>query len=412
MKSPKRKISISLFEFILFLLIFTGPPTFRRRDPTASLSGEIDFAIIIQVSVWIIALVWVILNTLGKVNPFSKMGTPIKLGIILAVIFGFSAVFSPAPPLTLFRTLQIIIAISFSLLLVKKYGWRPVVKFAFVGLTIILLILYGAFFVDPTLVMPDLDSIRIRGDVIAPAASVALCVLMVSLINPLRMSFVSWTTLALLASVMLILARTRMGFVTLAILVVLSFLTVGKRWSPFKIFFTAGIFLVLTAPLTIGWDTIETWIVRDYSQIETLNARTLLWTHLIVQTISNNLFLGLGYVAACRVIGPQAVEGLGNAHSSFIEVFVGGGLIALFVYLSIWFWVFLKLLIRFFKLDEFDFTFISILIIIFLTSLTTSHSILLSVLSFTFWMMLAAWDSKMALRRRQFNKIYNLIKPA
>ena len=37
---------------VLFLLILTGPPRFRVRDPEASLRGDRDWVVILRVVVW------------------------------------------------------------------------------------------------------------------------------------------------------------------------------------------------------------------------------------------------------------------------------------------------------------------------------------------------------------------------
>jgi hypothetical protein len=51
-----------IHETILFLAVLSGPPRLRVRDPFASLSGEIDWSVILDVIVWSLAVVWVTRN--------------------------------------------------------------------------------------------------------------------------------------------------------------------------------------------------------------------------------------------------------------------------------------------------------------------------------------------------------------
>jgi len=44
---------------ILCLLLFTGPPKFRIRSPQASLHGRIDFALLLNILVWLLGGLWV-----------------------------------------------------------------------------------------------------------------------------------------------------------------------------------------------------------------------------------------------------------------------------------------------------------------------------------------------------------------
>jgi O-antigen ligase len=388
-----KKRGISLLDLVLFLLVFTGPPTFRRGDFTSSLRGDFDTAVLVQVAVWVCAFVWLALHLLGKRRSHERMAVPVKLGITLATVFALSSFFSPSPPLTLFRSFQLLAIIGFSILLVNKYGWQQILNFVLLGLSLLLVGMYGAFLWEPELVMPDDNALRLRGDVLGPSAPLALSMMAITLINPLRLKFASRTMLFLLAFAILVLSRTRMGFVTLGIIGLLSILTLGKRWSPIKIFLPMGALLVLF-PLFVGWDAIEAWVLRDPRQLDSLSGRIPLWAYLILQTIHKNFFLGLGYVSACRVMGPEGGSALGNAHNAFIEAFVGGGLVALILYLAIWFWIGAKALNKARRMDEFDFSFLSLFTIVFFISLTTSHSILISFVNFIFWLVIVAWHDK------------------
>jgi len=75
---------------------------------------------------------------------------------------------------------------------------------------------------------------------------------------------------------------------------------------------------------------------RAMEDVWTLSDRLGLWAYLIDATTSRGPWLGLGYFAASRVYAPEYNPGLGTAHSAFMEVYVGGGLVSLAVFLFIW----------------------------------------------------------------------------
>jgi O-antigen ligase len=76
---------------------------------------------------------------------------------------------------------------------------------------------------------------------------------------------------------------------------------------------------------------------RRTEDIANLGDRLGLWGYLSNITLTQSPWLGLGYYSASRVYGPQYNLGLGNAHSMFFEMLVGGGVLsfALFMVLCI-----------------------------------------------------------------------------
>src|ERR1700693_5911678 len=77
----------------LFVLLFSGPPTFRTRDPNESLEGTIDYGVILRLLVLIAGGLWVLYQWrrgfregLGKL-PF-KLRLPQKVGFaVVACLF-------------------------------------------------------------------------------------------------------------------------------------------------------------------------------------------------------------------------------------------------------------------------------------------------------------------------------------
>jgi hypothetical protein len=45
---------------LLFLMLMSGPPKLRGRDPFASLAGAIDGAVLFQIAVWTCGGLWVL----------------------------------------------------------------------------------------------------------------------------------------------------------------------------------------------------------------------------------------------------------------------------------------------------------------------------------------------------------------
>src|ERR1051325_5906599 len=64
------------FDSLLFLILMSGPPKFRGRDPSASLTGAIDSVVLVHLAVWALGGLWV----LARVYP-----TMLRRGTVPAV---------------------------------------------------------------------------------------------------------------------------------------------------------------------------------------------------------------------------------------------------------------------------------------------------------------------------------------
>jgi glycosyltransferase involved in cell wall biosynthesis len=62
--------------------------------------------------------------------------------------------------------------------------------------------------------------------------------------------------------------------------------------------------------------------------VSSLGDRVGLWRHLTAVTLSRSPWLGLGYYSVSRIYGPEYNPGLGTAHSMFVEVLAGGGVLS------------------------------------------------------------------------------------
>jgi O-antigen ligase len=75
---------------------------------------------------------------------------------------------------------------------------------------------------------------------------------------------------------------------------------------------------------------------RAAESIWTLSDRLGLWTYLVDAMWTKSPLFGLGYFSASRLYGPEYNEGLGTAHSVFVEVLSGGGLVSFAVFVLVW----------------------------------------------------------------------------
>jgi O-antigen ligase len=74
---------------------------------------------------------------------------------------------------------------------------------------------------------------------------------------------------------------------------------------------------------------------RQPEDIANLGDRIGLWRYLSNITLTQSPWLGLGYYSASRVYGPQYNPGLGNAHSTFFEILLGGGVLSFALFIAV-----------------------------------------------------------------------------
>ncbi len=160
---------------ILFVLILSGPPTLRVRDLAASIRGEVDYVVLLHLVVWGSAGVWVcyqvVVRRLVERRTVLQLWVPQKIGLVLVVCLGASALVSPGFALTLFKVYQILVMLLFSLLFVQRYGANACLRRLFVGSVLLVISLVVSAIIAPDLV---LGGSRLRGDLIAPAGDVSV----------------------------------------------------------------------------------------------------------------------------------------------------------------------------------------------------------------------------------------------
>src|SRR6202012_3710849 len=111
---------------VLFFLLLSGPPKFRLRDPSESLSYSLDWAILLQVLVWGVAGCWLFLDTSYQAKPEAT--TPFRLSnlqilsIILIGLLGLSVFFSESMGFSVFKVYQLGVMVAFIMRFTGRFG--------------------------------------------------------------------------------------------------------------------------------------------------------------------------------------------------------------------------------------------------------------------------------------------------
>ncbi len=192
---------------ILFLLIFSGPPKLRDRDPLGSIRGDVDSVVLLHLLVWGLAGVWLcyqlVVRRLVERRALLRLWIPQKLGLMLILCLGASALVSPSPALTIFKVYQMLVMLLLSVLFVQRYGADACLHRLFVGSTLLVIAIAVSAIIAPDLVM--MGDARLRGDLIAPAGDISVISLILLSTNRQRLSKVPFIILFMLSLVVLIL---------------------------------------------------------------------------------------------------------------------------------------------------------------------------------------------------------------
>lgn len=321
----------SIVAGILFILLFSGPPRFRERDPSASLRGEIDPVVIFHLAVWALAGMWVFYQMRFYFQANAKplgLRLPQKLGLGMVAALGMSTLVSVSPPLTAFMVYQMLVSMMFTTVFVERYGVEACLRKLFQASAVLCVVTAMAAIVLPDLVFVTTETgvLRLRGDYLAGTEGIALFCLVLLLGGVQKVPKIIYGLLLGLCCVLLVASLSRTAYLVLFLFFLLV-LFKRPRSTPFRRF--AYAFGVAGASaLVLGYASAISQY-RDPESVSTLSDRLGLWTYLSNVTLQKSPLLGLGYYAASRVYGTQYNAGLGTAHSMFFETFLGGGLLAI-----------------------------------------------------------------------------------
>lgn len=323
----------------LFLLIFSGPPRLRLRDPEASLHGDIDWVVVLDVAVWGLAGLWVLLQ-IGKRfyanRPVLRIGLPQILGLLLILCLAVSTFLSAAPALTAFKACQILVSLLFTQLFFERFGARACLDAMGWGSVLLCLAIAVCALLAPDMVWApsdfDVAPTRLVGTLIAPTGVVSVLAIILLLTSTRNL----WKLLPI-ASLGLFLGLLALSLMRTAYVAAFAFFALvllkGSNVRPVKriAYFLPGLLITLYA---CGWlPNLNQY--RDPQSISTLSDRTGLWHYLTNITMTQSPWLGLGYYSASRTYGLEYNPGLGTAHSVFFEVLSGGGVISLALLLAL-----------------------------------------------------------------------------
>jgi hypothetical protein len=323
----------------LFLLILSGPPKFRVRDPGASLRGDTDWVVILHVVVWGLAGLWVLLQICKRFQakrPLLRLRLPQILGLAMILCLAMSARVSDAPALTAFKVYQMLVSLLFTQIFAERFGVWTSLKTMLWGNALLCIAIAICAFLAPDLVWTpsefNPDPSRLFGDLIAQTGVVSVLAIILLLTSVRKI----WRTLPLsllaLFLALLVLSLLRTAYITVFVFFALVLLRRPNIKPLRRLAYSLCAFLLMS--YACGWlPSLSQY--RNPETISTLGDRVGLWRHLTAVTLSQSPWFGLGYYSASRIHGPEYNPGLGTAHSMFFEVLAGGGIVSFVLLISL-----------------------------------------------------------------------------
>ena len=323
----------------LFLLILSGPPKLRIRDPEASLHGDIDWVVILHLIVWGLAGIWVLLQIgmrFQAKRPLLRLHVPqiLSFGLILSLAVSISM--SAAPVLTAFKVYQMLVSMLFTQVFMERFGAHASLKAMLWGNALLCIAIAICAFLVPDMVWTpsefNPDPSRLFGDRIAQTGVVSVLAVVLLLTSVRKIWKALPASLLVLFLCLLVLSLLRTAYITAFVFFTLVLLR-RPNIKPLRRFayFLCGFLLLSYA---CGWvPSLSQY--RNPETVSTLGDRIGLWRHLTTVTLNQSPWFGLGYYSASRIHGPEYNPGLGTAHSMFFEVLSGGGVVTFGFFLAL-----------------------------------------------------------------------------
>jgi|SRR5215217_1368650 len=391
-----------IYETLLFVALLSGPPRFRERDPMASLSGAVDWPVLLSVVVWGVAALWIFFHIGGyllKGKSIPRFGPLHILAFVLVICLYLSTLFSSAPLLTLYRVSQIPIAVLFGFFWVRRFGIDSTLRHLLAGYVVMSLAIVVGAIIAPDLVYSKEEPIRLRGDSISETGAVTVMGLILLLSYPITSgrtralaqatSYLFLVALFALFFTLLVLSETRAAFIAMLLFILLAFVRPPKNTSLRSFLYL----MLILVPIVIWFDwasPIIDWGIREETSVHDLSDRVPLWQYVTAETLNRSPLLGLGFYAN-RAITSTYNEALGTSHSAYIEIFSGGGILSFSVF-AILLVAELFLAVRLFILHGAN-TKVFAVVSLFLTTLVlgvvSETMVIASPTSLTFWILLS-----------------------
>src|SRR5678809_115347 len=322
------------FDSLLFLVLMSGPPKFRERDLTASLTGAIDLVVLVHLAVWTCGGLWVLARlypTVLRRGIVPAVNPAQALGALFIAALTLSASQSPGLLLTAFTLGQFAVMLSFIWVFTHRFGTSACLRHLFIGVSLLAVVVVAALVLSPEVVFGAravesgvvLGQTRVTAYALTDVGSVAVIGLVLCLSSVPRLRGPAfWGALSLFGG-LLVLSRTRSAYLALLAFLVIGFaqgrgLRVRQLIVPLVVF-VFGVFVMDAVTSTTAF------LMREPESVSTMSDRIPLWQYLTSIVMREAPLTGLGYFAASRVYAPQYNRALGNAHSVFFEVLLGGG---------------------------------------------------------------------------------------
>lgn len=306
------------------MLLYTGPPKFRLRDIDATIRGQLDFPLLVQLGVYVVAGVLVGRALIGDYRRIPIWRTQ-KAAIVFLITLAFSTLVSSDRELTLFKAYQFTIVFLFAGLFLHNFGVSRTLQLLVVSNAVLCGLVVAAipFLQTGILEVSETGFPRLRGSAIAETALVGPLLFVLLFLEQKRGN---WLVIALASLVTFFsLSRTSWGCVVAVLILIV--LCRPQVWS-LRLSRALCIALVC-ATLMMGAAGL-TSSFRD-APTSDLTGRTEIWTYTTAVVLDQSPWRGLGYAVASRTLVADIDPNLGGAHSIFVDVFLGGGFISLAV---------------------------------------------------------------------------------
>jgi O-antigen/teichoic acid export membrane protein/O-antigen ligase len=322
------------------VLIVATEYKLRRRDINDSLSGSVDFGIMIELGLFgLVGLAAASIMVRAKARW-------VPLTILMcgyAATTAISAIYAPFPMMALARGVQLVI-IALVALTLASVGDRRTMGWFLDGYTVLMTasIALGVAWVAPVSRVQQGRFTWLYTHSVISGALLAMSVVLLTarvvgrrgsrLLPPLPGFLTHHTRVILLAVHFVFLLRSQTR-ASAAAAVIACLVVVWLRVSPrFRPQLAATFLLAVTAAALAAGSVVMAFVQRgeDASRITTLNRRTEIWV-LAWESFLRHPLDGRGFTAASGVFYDAVAEGgekpLGGAHNAYVEVITDVGLI-------------------------------------------------------------------------------------
>lgn len=394
--SPMSFTKPNIIDSLIFVLLLSGPPRLRRRDVTLAMRADVDWAVMIELIVWGSGFVWLFIRLYPTVvarGIIPRMWPPQVIGGMFVVGLFSSAWLAPSMVPTAYAISQFAIMLGFCWVFVRRFGPQTYLQHLFWGYLLLALAILLSWIVMPELVVGGRSENRVRGDLIAPAGGVAVLCLVLVLSGTSQLAKRALVIVTGLLLLLLAVSQTRTAYVAFFCFLVIGWMFKGpnlvKKSAPLLVT------VMILAALFEFLPSIEQYVVRDEKTVSTMSARVPLWNYLMDITLRESPLIGLGYQSAVRILGPQFLPNIGNAHSVFVEIFVGGGIfgIVLFSLLYISFGLYSVNLMLNWRRSALALSVVGLFAVNAIMSITNIEGITPGPVGFTFWSLTALFPA-------------------